>query len=374
VRVLLDVSAVPSRPVGAGVYTLALAAGLGGRTDIELHLAARRDDAGRWAQLAPAAVVHATVPERRPARLVWEQARGAALAAHVGADVWHGPHYTMPRRLDAASVVTIHDLTFFDHPEWHQRTKVAYFRRRIRFVATRANVLVCDSEYTADRLRARLAPTADVAVVPLGVDIDRFATAPSNELARLAEHGIEPPYIAFAGTLEPRKNLPALVRAFAQLAPSHPELRLVIAGSDGWGATAVRDAIAASGVGTRVVRPGYLADDTLVALLRNAAVVAYPSLEEGFGLPALEALACGTPLVTSASSALSEVVGDAAVLVPPTDEIALSSALARIIDDDALAGRLRSAGTTRAAAFTWDRCIDGYVDAYTRAAKERVRS
>jgi glycosyltransferase involved in cell wall biosynthesis len=374
VRVLLDVSAVPPRPVGAGVYTLALVRGLDRHAEVELHLAARRDDAHRWDALAPSATVHATVPNRRPARLVWEQARGAALAARVAADVWHGPHYTMPRSLGrTASVVTVHDLTFFDHPEWHERVKVAYFRRMIHFAARHASVLVCDSEYTAARLRVRCEPRGDLRVVPLGVDHERFSPAPDDtSLALLAPHGIEPPYIAFAGTIEPRKNLPALIEAFARVAPTRPNVRLVLAGGDGWGADAVRDAIAGSGATTRILRPGYLDDATLVALLRHAAAVAYPSFEEGFGLPALEALACGTPLVASDSSAIREVVGDAGLLVPPDDPGAIADALTRVLDDPQLAARLRIAGPARAAAFTWARCVDSYVEAYGRALHSRV--
>jgi glycosyltransferase involved in cell wall biosynthesis len=318
--------------------------------------------------------VHATVPNRRPARLVWEQARGAALAARVGADIWHGPHYTMPRALQGtASVVTVHDLTFFDHPEWHERVKVAYFRRMIHFAARHASVLVCDSEYTAARLRVHSEPCGEVRVVPLGVDHERFSPASDDaELALLATHGIEPPYIAFAGTLEPRKNLPALIDAFARVANTRPNVRLVLAGNDGWGADAVRDAIAASGAATRILRPGYLDDPTLVALLRHAAAVAYPSFEEGFGLPALEALACGTPLVASDSSAIREVVGDAGILVPANDTGAIADGLAGILDDPALAARLRTAGPARAATFTWTRCVDGYVEAYERALLSRV--
>src|SRR4051794_36919576 len=260
VRVLLDVSAVPARPVGAGVYTVALATGLAASAAVDLHLLTRTDDEPRWNTIAPGATVHASAPARRPARLAWEQARGPALAARVRPDVWHGPHYTMPLRAAPPCVVTIHDLTFFDHPEWHERTKVAFFRRMIRAAARRAAGLVCVSEYTADRLRALTHPRAEVTVAYHGVDHTRFTTTEDEaaDLRALAAHGIEPPYIAFASTIEPRKNVPNLVRAFARIAPARPDLRLVLAGSDGWGARAARDAIANSGVATRVMRPGYL--------------------------------------------------------------------------------------------------------------------
>lgn len=366
-RIALDVSAVPDQPVGAGVYTIALARGLDARDDIDLHLVARKNDRARWAQITPAATVHADAPARRPVRLVWEQSGAPALARRIGADVWHGPHYTLPLRLDTRRVVTVHDLTFFDHPEWHERSKVVFFRRMIRAAVARADVVICVSAYTASRLRAHCAPRGDVVVVPHGVDHARFAPGDGADARVLAAHGISEPYVAFSGTIEPRKDVPTLVRAFARVAPAHPDLRLVLAGRDGWGADAARDAIAASGIATRVVRPGYLDNAAVAALFRHAAIVAYPSLEEGFGLPALEAMACATPLVTTSGSAVEEVVDEAALLVPPGDVEALGHALERVLDDPALAEKLRAAGPARAATFTWERSVAGHVDAYARA-------
>jgi glycosyltransferase involved in cell wall biosynthesis len=377
VRVLLDVSAVPARPVGAGVYTIEIARGIAPRTDLDVHLVARRDDADRWSTIAPRATVHAVVPGRRPARLAWEQTAAAGLARHIGADVWHGPHYTMPLRLDVPAVVTVHDMTFFDHPEWHERAKVPFFRQMIRSSAARARVVVCVSHETARRLRAITATGADVLVAHHGVDHARFRpdAGPSADLALLDAHGITPPFVAsHPGTLEPRKDLPTLVAAYARVAAGRPDLRLVIAGADGWGTVAVRDAIAEHHVGARVLRPGYLPSVALPALLRRASAVAYPSQYEGFGLPALEALACGAPLVTTRGSALEEVVGDAALCVPPHDPLALASALANVLDDVDLERRLRHAGPEQAAHFTWAASVDVHVDAYERAARAGVRA
>ena len=372
-RVLLDVSAVPARPVGAGVYTTAIARGLSAHADVELHLATRKGDDARWQAIAPDARAHAVVPDRRPARIVWEQTQAIRLLHSVAPDVWHGPHYTMPMRGAEPAVVTVHDLTFFDHPEWHERSKVIFFRRMIAAAARRATVLVCVSEFTASRLRALCSPVGQIVVVPHGVDHDRFApVAAASDEVRLASHGVRSPYVAFQGTLEPRKDVPTLVRAFARVARARPDLQLVVAGGDGWGANAVRAEITRSGVATRILRPGYLDHTTVAALLRHADVVAYPSLQEGFGLPALEALASGTPLVTTRGSAVEEVVGDAALLVEPGDVEGLACALAAVLDNQATATRLRSAGPPRAAAFTWKRSVDGHVDAYRRAvAKAR---
>jgi glycosyltransferase involved in cell wall biosynthesis len=367
VRLLLDVSAVPERPVGAGYYTLNIAAHLARRPEVETHLLCRQGDGARWAALAPEARVHDEVPAGRPARLVWEQARAGRLASVLGIDVWHGPHYTMPLRLNVPAVVTVHDLTFFEHPEWHERGKVAYFRPMIRAATRRAAVVIAVSEDTARRLQALAPPVGPIVVAPHGVDHERFSPVVGHDDdATLASHGIRAPFVAFTGTIEPRKGLPTLVEAFARVASDDRRLRLVLAGGDGWGSDLVRDAVASSGVPTRVLRPGYLPDSAIAPLFRRAAVVAYPSLAEGFGLNALEALACGAPLVTTTGSALDEVVGDAAIKVAPGDVDALADALHEALKPE-VAARLRAAGPPRATHFTWERSVDRHIDAYRLA-------
>jgi glycosyltransferase involved in cell wall biosynthesis len=356
------------------MYTLAVARGLAARDDVDLLLLTRRGDAERWTGIAPDAEVHALAPNRRPARLVWEQAAGPGVARRLRPDVWHAPHYTMPLRSKVPTIVAMHDLTFFDHPEWHERSKVAYFRRMMTAAARRADAIVTGSHDAADRLRSRLHPSAEIVVIHHGVDHERFTSAADEQADRAAleRHGIASPYIAFASTIEPRKDVPTLVRAFARIAPAHPDVQLVLAGGDGWGVAEARAAIASSGVATRVLRPGYLDDATLAALFRRAAAVAYPSLAEGFGMPALEALASGAPLVTTSGSSLDEIVGDAALLVPPADATALAGALERLLEDEQLVSRLRTAGPARATAFTWTRSVDAHVDVYRRTAGTRA--
>jgi glycosyltransferase involved in cell wall biosynthesis len=371
VRLLLDVSAVPARPVGAGVYTVELARELATRDATDLHLVTRQADTARWSDIAPKATLHPEVPGARPRRLVWEQTGAPRLAARVGADLWHGPHYTLPVRLPIPAVVTVHDLTFFEHPEWHERSKVAFFRRMIRSSTRRAGAVIAVSGHTRDRLDAVLAPTVPVIVAHHGVDHERFTPTDDHDLRRLASIGIRPPYLAFAATFEPRKDVPTLIDAFARIAPDHPDLTLVLAGRDGWGAVAVREAAASSGVTTRIARVGWMDDDVLPAFFRQAEAVAYPSLEEGFGLPALEALACGAVLVTTTGSAMAEVVDDHAVLIRPRDPAGLARALTRAMTDAELRTRLRSTGPRRAHDFTWAASVDQHLAAYATALGER---
>jgi glycosyltransferase involved in cell wall biosynthesis len=202
-----------------------------------------------------------------------------------------------------------------------------------------------------------------VVVASHGVDHDRFR--PEGDDAVLARHGIDGTFVAFVGTIEPRKDVPAIVRAVARLDPS---VRLVLAGRPGWGTDQVDAAIAATGIGDRVVRLGYVDDDLVPALLRRAAAVAYPSLDEGFGLPALEALACGAALVTTTGAAMEDVVEDAALLVPPGDDDALTEALATLVAGGPDVQRLRARGPEVAAPHTWARSAEQHVEAYRLAS------
>jgi glycosyltransferase involved in cell wall biosynthesis len=373
-RVGVDVTAVPTHPTGAGQYTLALVAALQSHDDLELTLVCRRGDDGRWAMVAPHASLVAGAPVHRPLRLAWEQAVFPLSLRRQRLDVLHSPHYTMPERAHLPRVVTIHDMTFFDHPEWHERSKVPVFRRAIKVACERATALICVSAHTARRLKERLSPSAPVHVVPHGVDHARFrpdpVDGPGADDRALERLGLESgtPFVAFVGTIEPRKSVDHLIRAFDRMASAHPDLRLVLAGIDGWGVADVDAAIAAARHGDRVVRTGYVPDDTVPALFRRAAAVAYPAYEEGFGLPALEALACGAPLVTTKGSVMEEVVGEAALLVDGGDTAGLAGALDMLVAGDAGLTSRRALGQQIAGQHTWERSAAGHIEVYRSAA------
>jgi glycosyltransferase involved in cell wall biosynthesis len=367
----IDVSAVPENPAGAGRYTIDLVGALAKRDDIALTLIAREDDTDRWPE---GVVVVDGAPRRRPVRLAWEQLRLPRLLRKLDLDVYHGPHYTMPESADVPKVVTVHDLTWFDHPEWHERAKVPFFRRAIRVAARHADALVCVSRTTADRLREVCPPQVPLAVIPHGVDHARFtpvAPAPEADAASLQGLGVRTPFVAFIGTLEPRKDVPSLVRAFDKIAGVHSSLSLVLAGGSGWGGDAVERAVVAARYRERVHQTGYVPDDAVPALLRSAAVVAYPSLEEGFGLPALEALACAAPLVSTTGSAMEEVAAGAALLVPPGDVEALAGALDMSVRHDAGLAARRERGLAIAARHTWERCAARHAEVYRAVARPR---
>jgi glycosyltransferase involved in cell wall biosynthesis len=375
----LDVSAVPVNPVGAGQYTMHLASALSRRPDLDVILIGRRGDRERWTQAAPGARTVSAAPAQRPLRLAWEQLALPGLVRRLDASVHHGPHYTMPERSSVPMVVTVHDLSFFEAPQWHDRSKVVLFKRAIRVAARRATAVVCPSRATADQLARWCRVDAELFVAHHGVDGERFSpheVEPGADAAILgridARLGGGQPYLVFVGTLEPRKDVPSLVQAFDRVADRHPEALLVLAGGDGWGASAVDQAIAAASSGRRVVRTGYVADAVIPVLLRSAVAAVYPALYEGFGLPALEALSCGTPLITTSGTAMEEVAGDAATLVRPGDVAGLAEALDAALGSDTTTTseereRQRQAGLKIAAAHTWEESANRHVEAYRYA-------
>jgi glycosyltransferase involved in cell wall biosynthesis len=375
VRVALDASAIPANPQGAGYYVVELARALDQRDDLALTVISRRRDGARWRAFAPHSEVAPITPDGRGSRLLYGRLALGRAAGRLTPRpaVFHGPHYTLPRYLRLPAVVTVHDLTFVTHPEWHDRTKVRFFTQALHEVARRATVIICVSERTRADLLEHLRPTGAVVVAPHGIDHERFSPvepAPGADAAVLARHGIDGPYVLHLGTIEPRKDVPNLVAAFDAVAERHAGLRLVLVGRRGWGTETLDAALDAAKHREAISELGYVLADEVPALLRQASVVAYPSRAEGFGLPALEALACGAPLVTTSDTPMAEVAGGAALLVPAGDVDALAEAIAQILDDPVGVTTRRLAGLDRAAQATWAASAAQHAVAYRLAATQ----
>ena len=359
-RVAVDATAMPSLLAGAGAYVTELLHAVD-LEDVDLHVFVKRRDARQLADLVPHATLHEVGVSARAARIIWSHSMLAPRVRRLRPDVFHGPHYTVPGGLRCPSVVTFHDPTFFTAPELHERAKVAYFTRAARSAIDRASRVIAVSEYTRRGAIEHAGADADrVDVVHHGVDLVRYAPV-RTESARS-------PYILFVGTLEPRKDVPTLVDAYDALDTT---AELVIVGQRGWRTSAIDDALRRPR--NRPVRlAGYVTDDEKIELYRNASVFVYPSIAEGFGLPVLEAMACGAPVVTTTGSAPEEIAGDAAVLVPPGDVRRLGDAISRVLADDAFAAGLRRRGTERARSFTWTDAARRTVDVWRRAASAAV--
>jgi glycosyltransferase involved in cell wall biosynthesis len=304
----------------------------------------------------------------RPLREAWSRTDQPPIEWWTGpVDVVHGPNYVVPPSRRGAELVSIHDLTFVHHPELCTADTLAYpglIRRALRRGATVHTGSAFVAAEIADEFGVDVGA---VVVVPYGTR-PLPADEPGTDAAAgqvLAGSGH---YVLAVGTVEPRKDLPTLVGAFDRVAAARPDLALVLAGPDGWGAEALVEVIADSPHRDRIRRLGWVDEGQRAALLRGAAVYAYPSIYEGFGLPPLEAMAAGTPVVTSTAGSLPEVVGDAALTIAPGDADALADAIGRLLDDDGLVEDLRERGRRRAANFTWDVTAAGLVATYRRLA------
>jgi glycosyltransferase involved in cell wall biosynthesis len=367
-RVLLDATAVPADRGGVGRYVDDLVGGLV-RAGADLVVACQATDVARYEGLGARPHAGPASIARRPARLAWEQTGLPRVAAQVRADVLHSPHYTMPARAGRPVVVTLHDATFFSDPHVHSRGKGVFFRAATRHAVRRAARCIVPSAATRDELRRLLGTDgADIDVAHHGVDQAVFAVPDDDERARArAALGIgEQPYVAFLGTLEPRKNVPALVRGWIRACEGRTDPpALVLAGGAGWDEQ-IDGVVAQVPPHLRLVRPGYLPLEDLRGYLGGAEVVAYPSLGEGFGLPVLEAMACGAPVLTTRRLSLPEVGGDAVAYTEPDAE-SIGRDLGALLDDPARRTALGAAGQARATTFTWDRCAQQHLASYERA-------
>ncbi len=301
---------------------------------------------------------------------VWQRAQAPLPADLITGpiDLFHSPDFTLPPvRRGTRSLLTVHDLSFVRDPASTAPVLRAYLEVVVPRSVARADHILADSAATrADLIDLYQTPPEKVSVLYCGI---HPAFRPVREPQVLADvrarYGLgSAPFILAVSTLQPRKNYARLIQAFARL--PEPDVSLVIAGGKGWMFETILAEAERLGLRDRVIFPGFVADDDLPALYSAARLLAYPSLYEGFGLPMLEAMACGTPVVASTASCLPEVAGGAALLASPTDVDELAAALDRALTDEALRLDLVARGHSRASEFTWDRSAQQLLATYHR--------
>ena len=371
-RIAIDATAIPRLMAGAGVYTYQLVRALAAlEADHDYVVFAHSDAFDELARQQPRLrVVHVRAPSRAE-RLLWEQLVLPVRLRRLGIDVLHSPHHTTPALpLPCPRVVTLHDVTFFLLPQRYPPTRRLYFQAITRAAARLAQAIITPSD----------AVKRDVVRV-LGVPQERItaiAEAPAPEFAPLEDadalgrirwrYKLPSRYILSVGNLEPGKNRSRLIAAFSRLQERGLQHHLVIAGQRAWRYESDLALVRRLRLDDAVHFLGYVDGADMPGLYSGADLLAFPSLYEGFGLPVLEAMACGTPVVTSSVSALPEVAGDAALLVDPKDVAALTEAMERALADEALRADLRARGIQRAREFSWEKAARETVEVYEAVA------
>jgi glycosyltransferase involved in cell wall biosynthesis len=300
--------------------------------------------------------------------LIFQAQFSAGLLKHP-VDVYHEPNY-LAFRFSGPSVITVHDLSWIRHPETHPKQRLAAMSRYFPRSLERAAAILTDCSFVKKELVEMFGLNPErVTPVLLGVSPDFYPRDPSECNAFLAEHGLaHGQYVLSVGTLEPRKNIPALIDAYSMLpADLQQRFPLVLVGMRGWLTSGLEERMKPL-VERGVIKPlGYVADEMMPLIYSGAAAFVFPSLYEGFGLPPLEAMACGAPVISSRSSSLPEVVGDAGILIDPLNVDELAESLRRVLEDRAFAEVLAQQGIKRAAGFSWKKTAAETIAVYRRA-------
>ncbi len=374
-RIGLDITALPPQPVGAGNYIIQLANALLRRPFCdELVIFVQRSCLPLLAAPGHAGVRIIPVANQPvPLRLAWEQVALPWWARRLKLDLLHSPHYTMPYLQPCRSVVTLHDMTFFLFPELHTLPKRLLFPHYLRLSARRADALISVSESTRqDAMRILSISPEKIRSIHLGVSPHFKPVQQPALLEQVREkYNLPRQFILYVGALEPRKNLGLLLDAFQDVQKRLTGWPLVVVGRLGWMYQEILDKLKQSDLVDKVQFIGYVPVEDLPVIFNLADLCVYPSAYEGFGLPPLEAMACGTPVITTNVSSMPEIVGEAGVLLPPGDRASLAQAIEALLGDPERRHHLSEMGLERAAGFTWERTAGQTIQLYQEVVDAR---
>lgn len=376
-RVAFNATALLSPLTGIGQYSHHLAAGLAAHDgiDAEFFYGAYWSSEVRSAPMSAAVSVlpwiRSHVPFSYQLRRIVQNQRFATHVRRGDFDVYHEPNI-LPLPFDGPTILTVHDLSWIHYPQMHPVARVKAMNRHFEPGLARASLILTDSEFVKQELvnMFGLAPDSILAV-PLGVEPLFHPRSEAVTAATLAQHGLHHgQYLLAVGTLEPRKNLKVALQAFTLLPASlRQRFPLVIVGMKGWHSSSLQAQMAPMLRSGEIRQLGYLSREDLATVIAGALTLIYPSIYEGFGLPPLEAMACGVPVIASNVSSLPEVVGDTGILGDPQDVDALAGAIAKIANNPQERQALSERALARSRQFTWGRCIETTIGAYRRVVR-----
>lgn len=376
-RVALDAIPLVAAKTGIGHYTDALAESLARiHTDHQYTLLSPFDFAFPANHGTPSNLSKMYFPVRSVFRKWWLVGLPSMLQISPF-DVFHGTNYCIPVFAPCPTVVTVHDLSLFNQSHTHEDDNVRRGKRRIPIMMRRASKIIAPSEWTRREIMEHFHVSAErIRVIQEAARKEMVPLTAEQSAGVLGKHGLTGPFLLFVGTIEPRKNLLVLLRAYHEmLQTTEHRPRLVICGGSGWKNEEVFQLVDELELGEMVRFLGYVADEDLPALYSTAECFLYPSVYEGFGLPPLEAMACGAPVITSNASSLPEVVGEAGLMHPAEDHRALAGLIARLLDDRQAREHYRQAALQRSAQFSWDRAAretQAVYDEVFEASKKRL--
>lgn len=358
-KIAIDVETTNVEKVGHGIYVWNLVR--------ELQKLGQH----QYLLLAPSREKQSRLGLRTPQRFLWDLFVFPWRAWRSGATLLHQPAFSVPIFFPGKRVVTVHDLIPIYFGKDISLPSRLFLGKWVPFTFRFADHLIAISEATKQDLIATLrVPEEKITVIPEAADEHYHPVTDKRKLRAVQrQYGLRTPYLLHIGTINPRKNLEFLVRVFAKLSQEFPDLQLVITGKKGWYYEGLFRLVDELKLNDRVVFTGYIKEENKPALLSGASVYTFPSVYEGFGLPALEAMACGTPVVASNTSSIPEVTGKAALLVSPHDEQGWIEAIRRILTDKKLAGRLRKEGLLQAKKFSWRKAAEETLRVYEKVIR-----